>query len=142
MRWSLRFVPLLVWAGVLLGQSTSWRGAWTATGPGHGWKGTWTANVPDNPNIAFGTFTLDDESGKTVVQGTWSARKMEKRWEGAWQARVDNESYSGTWTARTPILSPSRLIDLLDLALSNPVMGSWHMGRNRSGAWSIRAQSE
>ncbi len=138
----MRLVLLVGLAAALSGQSTSWRGAWTATASGRAWKGTWTASVGDNPNIAFGTLAVVDDSGKTVRNGTWSARKVEKRWEGSWHVRFTDQNYSGTWTARTSILSPSRLIDLLDLAMSNAINGSWHMGRDRSGAWSIRAQPE
>ena len=142
-RGTLLVVGLWLWAGVFSAQSTRWRGTWTATVGGQPVTGTWTASLGENPNVALGGWTLLDGSGKPIASGTWSARKADKGWQGAWQARVSSgQTHSGTWTARSPIVSPARLVDLLDFALTNITSGTWQTTRKQSGAWSIRAYAE
>src|SRR5437867_856128 len=121
-----RVVLLLSFVSLGAAQSTHWPGTWSASSGSRTLTGSWDATLGDNPNVAFGTWTLLDRAGKQLAHGTWSARKAEKTWNGGWQARPSSgPALSGTWRARFPIVSPTRLSDLFEFALTNVVNGSW-----------------
>ena len=78
-------------------------GSWTATaGPNQIFRGTWSAQTSlHNPNAALGSWTLLNESGEVVLEGTWSAQKTGRRWQGTWTARpMKGQSLSRA--SRTP----------------------------------------
>src|SRR6266404_7876825 len=75
-------------------------GTWTATaGPSQTFRGSWSAETsPRNPNEAQGSWTLVNDSGEVVLEGTWLARKTGPRWHGTWRARTaKGQSFSGSW---------------------------------------------
>ncbi len=56
-------------------------------------------------HIALGSWTVMDQAGPTVADGTWAASKDQKIWKGSWQARVrSGQLYSGTWRAQPQLL--------------------------------------
>ena len=132
---------LLFLAWPALAQSTTWRGTWSATGPGVNLSGSWTARLHEDPNSGLGTWTLFDAAGRTAAAGSWSARKSEQAWQGRWSALLPNERrpISGTWTARARIDGSARFAELLRSALTQVVSGTWGRSGAQTGAWSIRA---
>ncbi len=65
-------------------------GSWTATtGPNQIFRGAWSAQVLlHNANRAFGSWTLLNDAGEVVLEGTWSVQKTGQRWQGTWTART------------------------------------------------------
>src|SRR5690348_15934870 len=100
--WTLIFALMLSCCAVAQESSPALSGSWTATvGAGKVFRGTWSAETsPQNSNAARGSWTLLNEAGEVVLQGTWSARKAGAGWQGAWTARLmRGQPLSGTWTA-------------------------------------------
>jgi hypothetical protein len=132
---------LLVVEATAFGAQPSKQGSWSArSSAGTIFRGTWTA-VPDaKTGAATGTWTLDDEKGKPLRRGAWSAAKSAKEWNGAWRATVSGREgeFSGTWTASAEIDPNARFAELFELAIKTVVSGSWRAGA-QSGTWSIRA---
>jgi hypothetical protein len=125
----------------LLPAQAQLRGRFAATDGSRTVSGTWTADLQTEADFSTGTWTLKNASGNTVARGTWAARKAGNAWRGVWQARAaDRRTFSGTWTAQTKLPASSEFTDLLTLALTELVTGTWRTG-NLSGAWSIRADA-
>jgi len=121
-------------------QRKTWQGSWSATAGNTTFGGTWDAAVSDDPDTASGSWTLMDQSGATLADGTWAARKDQNVWRGAWQARSrSGRVYSGTWRAQPGLPVSARFADLFEFALSKMASGTWRMGTAYSGGWSIRA---
>ena len=57
--------------------SSVFRGTWTATaGATQVLRGTWSAQTsPANQNVARGSWTLLNDAGEILLEGTWSAQK-------------------------------------------------------------------
>src|SRR5260370_19896878 len=103
-------------------------GTWTATaGPSQIFRGTWSAETSRrNPNEAQGSWTLVNDSGEVVLQGTWSARKTGSRWQGTWRARTtQGQSFSGSWESDLPEPKDQTFAALLKRTIENEVAGSW-----------------
>jgi len=101
--------------------------------------GSWTA-VPDSAHgSVIGTWTLNDNEGKIVMSGLWSASKAADRWYGNWRANVAGRGgeYTGTWDSSTDLKKGLQFGDLFDKAIYAVVNGTWRSGGN-SGAWAIR----
>ena len=101
--------------------------------------GTWTAEDQQSAGVT-GTWTLQDASGKILLQGGWSASKSAQSWNGAWRSAVSGSAseYSGTWTSSVAASAQANLIQMFESALRAVVSGTWKAGSS-SGAWSIRA---
>jgi len=116
------------------------RGSWTATaGLSRTFWGTWTAQLsPDKPNAAEGSWTLLNQDGQTLLEGTWAANKTRFGWQGAWAARtMTGQSLSGAWTAEITGSSSKTLKQMLEWTLEKDILGSWHSGRDQ-GKWRLR----
>jgi hypothetical protein len=115
-------------------------GSWTATaGPGQIFRGTWSAQVSlHSPNRAIGSWTLLNEAGDVLLEGTWSAQKTGLRWQGTWTARpMKGQSLSGTWTADATSLNAESLAEMLKSTATKEATGSWRSGRYQ-GNWSLK----
>ena len=91
-------------------------GSWTATaGPNQIFRGTWSAQVSlRSPNRAIGSWTLLNEAGDVLREGTWSAQKTGQRWQGTWTARpMKGQLLSGTWAADAASLNAESLAEML-----------------------------
>ena len=100
--WSLIFGLILSSCALAQEASPVLGGSWTATaGPNQIFRGTWSAQtLLHNPNAARGSWTLLNEAGEVLLEGTWSAQKTGQRWQGTWTARPGKgQALSGTWTA-------------------------------------------
>jgi len=116
-------------------------GSWTATaGPGQIFRGTWSAQVSlHSPNRVIGSWTLLNEAGDVLLEGTWSAQKTVKGWQGTWTARpMKGPLLSGTWTADAASLSVESLSEMLKSTAAKEVTGSWRSGRHQ-GNWSLKS---
>ena len=136
------FVFGLILGFCALGQQVSpvLLGSWTATAsPGQIFRGTWSAQVSlHNPNRAIGSWTLLNEAGEVVLEGTWSAQKAGQHWQGTWTARtMKGQSLSGIWTADAMSLNAESLAEMLKSAAAKEVTGSWRSGRHQ-GNWSLK----
>jgi hypothetical protein len=71
-------------------QSTPLQGSWTASvGPTEIFRGMWAAETsPQDRNFARGSWTLLNDSGEVILQGTFSAKKIGTGWAGTWTARA------------------------------------------------------
>ena len=115
-------------------------GGWSATIGGRTVGGGWTAEPHEEPDAAWGTWSLLDRSGGRLASGAWGARKAKDEWQGRWEAEVYRcGTYSGSWAARLGIARSSPLIDLFRSAMDEAVSGTWKADRGLAGAWSIRA---
>ena len=120
------------------------RGSWSATaGVNRTFAGTWTAAVlPDKPNSAEGSWTLANESGDTVLEGTWAANKTRFGWQGAWSARtLAGQLLSGTWTADIAGPSGKTFRQMLEWTVEKEIQGSWRSGRFQ-GKWRLKGSPQ
>lgn len=116
------------------------RGEWLATAEaGRSLKGRWIGQaLPGQSNALHGSWTLSAPDGRTVLRGTWWARKDARGWSGTWTAEDQNgRKLSGTWLADREDAQGQNLEDLLKRALSNRVSGSWQT-RGRRGHWWLK----
>ena len=119
-------------------------GSWTATaGVNRTFLGTWTAQVsPDKPNSAEGSWALLNQSGQTLLEGTWAANKTRVGWQGAWTARtLTGRTFSGTWTADIIGSSSKTFGQMLEGTLQKDILGSWRSGRE-AGRWRLAGSRE
>jgi hypothetical protein len=126
-------------ACAILASGAGLQGTWSATSPRGTLAGTWTAEDQQSAGVT-GTWTLQDASGKILLQGGWSASKSAQSWNGAWRSAVSGSAgeYSGTWTGSVATSAQANLIQMFESALRTVVSGTWKAGSS-SGAWSIRA---
>ena len=113
-------------------------GSWTATaGPSQIFRGTWSAETyRRNPNEAQGSWTLVDNSGAVMLEGTWSARKIGSHWQGTWRARATRgPSFSGSWEANLPESTDQTFAALLKRTIGKEVAGSWQSGGYKGNWW-------
>ena len=114
------------------------QGTWSATSPRGNLAGTWTAEDHQSTGVT-GTWTLQDATGKILLEGGWSASKSPQAWNGAWRSTVSagSREFAGTWTGSVSASPKADLIDMFKSALRGVVSGTWQVGS--SGTWSIRA---
>jgi hypothetical protein len=137
----LSFVFGLILCSCALAQQASpvLLGSWTATaGPNQIFRGTWSAQTSlHNANRALGSWTLLNEAGDVLLEGTWSAQKTGKGWQGTWTAHpMKGQLLSGTWTADAASLNAESLAEMLKSTAMKEVTGSWRNGRYQ-GNWSL-----
>ena len=142
---AFRFVALIPTLGLALlslaqEAPIALRGSWTATaGVSRTFAGAWTARVsPEKPNSAEGSWELVNETGQTVLEGTWAANKTRFGWQGAWAARtLTGQSFSGTWTADITGSNGKSFRQMLEWTLEKDILGSWRSGRYQ-GSWRLK----
>jgi hypothetical protein len=118
-------------------------GSWTATaGPNQIFRGTWSAQASlHNSNRAIGSWTLVNEAGDVLLEGTWSAQKTGKSWQGTWTARpMKGQLLSGTWTADAASLNADSLAEMLKGTATKEATGSWRSGHYQ-GHWSLKGSA-
>jgi hypothetical protein len=116
-------------------------GKWTASdGPSQIFRGTWSAEASRrNPNESQGSWTLVNDSGEVMLEGTWSARKTGSHWQGTWRARATRgPSFSGSWEANLPESTDQTFAVLLKRTIEKEVAGSWQSGGYK-GKWWLRS---
>jgi hypothetical protein len=115
-------------------------GSWTASlASGQIFRGTWSAQTSrQNLNAARGSWTLLNEAGEIIMEGTWSARKMGQGWQGAWTSRARKGApLSGTWNADLPSFSGKTIQAMLERTAEREVAGSWRT-RGYQGNWWLK----
>jgi len=115
------------------------KGEWTATaGAAQVYRGRWVGQaLPGQPNALHGSWTLSGQTGKTILSGTWSARKAGRELQGTWAAQDQyGRSVSGTWRTAVPELAGRSLQQMLELSLERTISGTWR-SRRLSGHWWI-----
>ena len=132
-------VLLLACAGSAQQPSPELHGTWTATSGSPTFAGTWGAEIsPRTPDYAQGYWTLLNESGERIAQGTWTARKVASRWHGSWTARTSQGgSFSGSWDADMNGSKDKTFVDMLTRTLEKQISGAWQSGR-LSGNWWLK----
>ena len=138
--WSLIFGLILCSCALAQQVSPVLLGSWTATArPGQIFRGTWSAQVSlHNPNRAIGSWTILNEAGDLLLEGTWSAQKTGQHWQGTWTARpMKGQLLSGSWTADAADLNADSLAEMLKSTATKEVTGSWRSGRYQ-GNWSLK----
>jgi hypothetical protein len=124
-------------------QSTPLQGSWTASvGPTEIFRGMWAAETsPQDRNFARGSWTLLNDSGEVILQGTFSAKKIGTGWAGTWTARAAKGSaLSGAWSADLPALTGKTIEDMLQQATTKEAAGAWQSG-GRQGHWWLKSLS-
>jgi len=126
-------------ACAILASGAELQGTWSATSPRGTLAGTWTAEDHQGSGVT-GAWTLQDASGKILLQGGWSASKSAQSWNGAWRSSLSGSTgeYSGTWSSSVSASPQAKLIEMFQSALRAVVSGAWKAGSS-SGSWSIRA---
>jgi hypothetical protein len=138
----LSFVFGLILCSCALAQQASpvLLGSWTATGgPNQIFRGTWSAQVSlRSPNRSIGSWTLVNDAGDVLLEGTWSAQKTGQHWQGTWTARpMKGQLLSGTWTADAASLNVESLAEMLKSTAMKEITGSWRSGHYQ-GNWSLK----
>jgi hypothetical protein len=119
------------------------RGVWGATAGASGtFRGRWWAEI-DAPDAASGSWKLLDDSNRIVLEGTWSARRVNApakltvpHWHGTWTARARaGRALSGTWQADLAGFSGKTFEDMLKRTVEQQVSGFWHSGRALGNWW-------
>jgi len=138
--WTLIFGLIVSFFALAQQVSPVLLGSWTATArPNQIFRGTWSAQVSlHNSNRAIGSWTLLNEAGDVLLEGTWSAQKTGKSWQGTWTARpMKGQLLSGTWTADAASLNADSLAEMLKGTATKEATGSWRSGGNE-GNWSLK----
>jgi hypothetical protein len=115
-------------------------GSWTASlASGQIFRGTWSGQTSrQNLNAALGSWTLLNEAGEIILEGTWSARKMGQGWQGTWTSRARKGApLSGTWNADLPSFSGKTIQAMLERTAEREVAGSWRT-RGYQGNWWLK----
>jgi hypothetical protein len=115
-------------------------GSWTASlASGQIYRGAWSAQTSrQNLNEARGSWTLLNEAGEIILEGTWSAQKMAQAWQGTWTARVrKGAALSGTWNADLASFSGKTIQAMLERTAERDVAGSWRT-RGYQGNWWLK----
>src|ERR1700692_3060914 len=115
-------------------------GSWTASlGSGQIFRGTWSAQTSrQNRNAARGPWTLLNEAGEIVMEGTWSAQKAGQGWQGTWTVRAHRgAALSGTWNADLASFSGKTIHAMLERTAEGKVAGSWRH-RGNTGNWWVK----
>ena len=113
-------------------------GTWTATaGPAQIFRGTWAAETSRrSPNQSQGSWTLVNDTGEVMLEGTWSARKTGLHWQGTWRARTaKGQSFSGSWEADLPQSKDQTFALLLKRTIEKEVAGFWQSGGYEGNWW-------
>jgi len=112
-------------------------GMWTATAGAQVFRGSWSAEISQrSPDTAQGSWTLLNDSGEVVLQGTWSAKRTGSQWQGTWRARMtQTQSFGGTWNADMTGSKGKTFADLLQRTLEKQVAGSWQTGSYGGNWW-------
>ena len=138
--WSFAFGLIVGFCALAQQVSPVLLGSWTATaGPSQIFRGTWSAQVSlRSPNRAIGSWTLLNEAGDVLLEGTWSAQKTGQHWQGTWTARpMKGQLLSGIWTADAASSNAESLAELLKSTATKEATGSWRSGRHQ-GNWSLK----
>lgn len=136
--WSLVLALFVGSCALAQEPSSVFRGTWTATaGPTQVLRGTWSAQTsPANQDVARGSWTLLNEAGEILLEGTWSAQKTGQGLQGTWTARpMKGQSLSGTWTVGGANLIAKSLAQMLKSTATKEVAGSWRSGRYQGNWW-------
>jgi hypothetical protein len=136
--WSLIVGLILSFCALAQETSPILGGSWTATaGPNQIFRGTWSAQSSlHNPNAAIGSWTVLNDAGEVLLQGTWSAKKTGQHWQGTWTARPEKgQSLSGTWTADATNLNADSLAEMLKRTATKEVAGWWRSGHYQGNWW-------
>lgn len=116
-------------------------GGWVAKGGARILLGGWSAEIAaETPDAASGSWTMVDDKGNVLMQGTWSANKAKGAWRGAWSARIapSGDVVSGTWAADASRLEGCKTFgDMLKRGTEAEIAGTWRMGKAR-GTWWLR----
>lgn len=118
-------------------------GTWTATiGQTRALRGKWVGQaLPGEPNRAHGSWTLTGNSGKTVMSGSWAARKTSNGWEGTWSAQDRGGRFArGNWRADLPSNLKGTLQSMLEHCTKSEIAGTWRGGR-KHGSWWLKGRS-
>jgi hypothetical protein len=114
------------------------RGTWTASAGGQqAFGGGWSAEIStETPDIAIGSWTLVGERGQVLLQGTWSTRKLARRWQGTWAARTaTGRLYRGAWQADARNLTGKTFRDMLAQTAEKQISGTWRSGAAQGRWW-------
>lgn len=117
------------------------RGEWAATvGSSKTLRGRWIGQaLPGKPDVMQGSWTLKGNRGRTVLTGTWTARRKGPGWQGTWSASdKQGRTASGTWRADELNLQSGTMEQLLIAASKKQASGSWRGGRQQ-GYWWIKS---
>jgi hypothetical protein len=122
-------------------QPAALQGSWSASaGSTEIFHGMWAAEISaQSHNAARGSWTLVNDAGEIVLQGTWSAKKVGPGWTGTWTARAaKGAALSGTWSADGDATAGKTIQDMLQQATSKEAAGSWRAG-SRQGNWWLKS---
>lgn len=115
-------------------------GQWTATvNKSLTFRGRWIGQaIPGQPEAAHGSWTLTNETGKTILRGTWEAQKSAPAWQGTWRATDEaGRILSGTWKGDLEMTRQATFETMLELTAQKELSGIWRSGSLR-GFWWLR----
>jgi hypothetical protein len=115
-------------------------GSWTASlASGQIFRGTWSGQTSrQNRNAVRGSWTLLNQAGEIILEGTSSAQKMGQDWQGTWTSRARKGApLSGTWNADLASFSGKTIHAMLERTAEREVAGSWRT-RGYQGNWWLK----
>jgi hypothetical protein len=115
-------------------------GSWTASlASGQIFRGAWSSQTSrQNLNEARESWTLLNEAGEIVLEGTWSVQKTGPGWQGTWTSQARKGApVSGTWNADLASFSGKTIQAMLKRTAEREVAGSWRT-RGYQGNWWLK----
>jgi hypothetical protein len=119
-------------------------GTWIATaGPAVVFHGNWSAQaIPGQLDDVQGSWSMVNEAGSVMSQGTWSARRSKRGFQGKWTARgAAGGSYSGSFEAHLPGFKGKTLQDMFAETRTRQISGFWRTSGGARGAWYFKGPS-
>ena len=128
---------LALGSGALSQEAPVFQGRWTATAGTRTLRGAWSGQaLPGRTDAAHGSWTLENDTGIMLMQGTWSAEKSRRGWQGTWAARIaQSRTYNGTWSAYMSGTNAKTFADMLNATLDKEIAGLWRSGGSEGGWW-------
>ena len=131
-------ILLTAWHLYAQKKPATFQGTWTATvGKSRTFRGRWTAAISsESPNAAQGFWTLLNDFHQVTLEGSWSARKIARRWHGTWTARAERgPALSGTWDAAVSDANLKTFADMLGATIGKDIAGFWQSERYGGNWW-------
>jgi hypothetical protein len=121
------------------------RGTWIATaGPTSVMHGSWSAQaLPGQLDDVQGSWTMVNDAGDVVSQGTWSAHRAKRGFQGKWWARGPTGGlYAGTFDAHLPGFKGKTLQDMFAETKTKQISGFWKVRGGAHGAWYFKGPGD
>jgi hypothetical protein len=120
------------------------QGTWIATAaPAQVFHGRWAAQaIPGRLDDVQGSWSMVNDAGDVIAQGTWSAQRSTRGLKGKWSARgATGALYRGTFEAHLPGFKGKTLQDMFAETRTKQISGFWRTSGGARGAWYFKGEA-